>query len=95
MDKDFYKDDTEEQNYLIKLISYDSMDMKRILLDWGIQGYGVTVGLILYLKKHSFLHLENIDLLVSDLKTSDFLIKKIIENYNFFTIDNNIVKIKI
>ncbi len=78
----------------INMLSYDNINMKKIIRDWGVQGYGIAVGLILYLKENDTLNLADIDLLADDLKTSTFLIKKVIEECNYFLKENNEVTLR-
>lgn len=82
------------ENFSINIVSYNNINMKKIIRDWGIQGYGITVGIILYLKENDTLNLTDIDLLADDLKTSTFLIKKVIEDCNFFLKENNIITLR-
>lgn len=82
------------ENFSINIVSYNNINMKKIIRDWGIQGYGITVGVILYLKENDTLNLTDIDLLADDLKTSTFLIKKVIEDCNFFLKENNIITLR-
>ena len=69
--------------------------MKRALKNWGTQGYGIAVGIILYLKENGSLDLSDIYLLADDLKTSAFLIQKVIEDCNFLVQENNKIKLRI
>ncbi len=78
----------------INMLSYDNINMKKIIRDWGVQGYGIAVGLILYLKENDTLNLADIDLLADDLKTSTFLIKKVIEECNYFLKENNEITLR-
>lgn len=82
------------KNLSINMLSYDNINMKKIIRDWGVQGYGIAVGLILHLKENDTLNLADIDLLADDLKTSTFLIKKVIEECNYFLKENNEVTLR-
>ena len=85
----------KQEDFFIDIMSYSNINMKKIIKNWGIQGYGITVGIILYLKENDTLNLTDIDLLADDLKTSTFLIKKVIEDCELFKIDDNIIELNI
>jgi len=79
----------KQEDFFIDIMSYSNINMKKIIKNWGIQGYGIAIGIILYLKEKGTL--ENAD----DLKTSTFLIKKVIEDCELFKIDDNIIELNI
>ena len=85
----------KQEDFFIDIMSYSNINMKKIIKFWGVQGYGITVGIILYLKENDTLNLTDIDLLADDLKTSTFLIKKVIEDCELFKIDDNIIELNI
>ena len=77
----------------IETISYDNNELKKVIKNWGVQGYGIVVAVILHLKKNDTLDLKDIDELANDLKTTKHLINKVIEDCGLFTIERNIVTI--
>ncbi len=85
----------KEESFPLDLILYNNINMKRALKNWGTQGYGIAVGIILYLKENGSLDLSDIYLLADDLKTSAFLIQKVIEDCNFLVQENNKIKLRI
>jgi hypothetical protein len=88
------KNENDRENYSLEIVSYKNINIKRVIRDWGVQGYGIIVGIILYIKENDSLDLADIDLLADDLKTSSFLIQKIIDDCNFFLKHDNIVILK-
>lgn len=89
------KENPTRDDYFTDIISYSNIHMKKILKNWGVQGYGIAVGIILHLKMVEKLDEKNIDLLADDLKTSVFLVNKIIEDCELFKIENNIIELNI
>ncbi|WP_323585418.1 helix-turn-helix transcriptional regulator [Aliarcobacter butzleri] len=85
----------KQEDFFIDIMSYSNINMKKIIKNWGIQGYGIVIGIILYLKEKGTLENKDIDLLADDLKTSAFLIQKVIEDCNFLVQENNKIKLRI
>ena len=85
----------KQEDFFIDIMCYSNINMKKIIKFWGVQGYGIAIGIILYLKEKGTLENKDIDLLADDLKTSTFLIKKVIEDCELFKIDDNIIELNI
>lgn len=79
----------------IETISYDNNELKKVIKNWGVQGYGIVVAVILHLKKNDTLDLKDIDELADDLKTTKHLINKVIEDCGLFIIERNLMKLNI
>lgn len=80
----------------IKTISFENKELKRVINNWGVQGYGIAIGVILYLKENDTLDIKHIDSLSDDLKTTNHLVSKVIEDCNLFRIEyNNLIKLNL
>lgn len=86
----------EDKKHLhIDTISYNDKELNRVIKNWGIQGYGVVIALVIYLKENNTLNLKYIDSFSKDLKTPTHLINKIIEDCNIFVLEQNVIKMNL
>lgn len=84
----------DKKHLSIDTISFENKELKRLIKNWGIQGYGIAVALIVYLKENTILEQKQLSGFADDLKVPVYLVNKIIEDCNIFALERNSIRIK-
>lgn len=84
----------DKKHLFVDTISFENKELKRLIKNWGIQGYGVTVALIVYLKENTVLEQKQLSEFADDLKVPVYLINRIIEDCKIFALEHNSIKMR-
>lgn len=84
----------DKMHLSIDTISFENNELKKLIKNWGIQGYGVAVALIVYLKENTVLEQKQLSGFADDLKVPEYLINRIIEDCNIFALEHNSIKMR-
>lgn len=84
----------DKKHLFVDTISFENKELKRLIKNWGIQGYGVAVALIVYLKENTVLEQKQLSEFADDLKVPVYLINRIIEDCKIFALEHNSIKMR-
>ncbi len=84
----------DKMHLSIDTISFENNELKKLIKNWGIQGYGVAVALIVYLKENTVLEQKQLSGFADDLKVPEYLIIRIIEDCNIFALEHSSIKMR-
>lgn len=84
----------DEKHLSVDTISFENKELKKLIKNWGIQGYGVAVALIVYLKENTLLEQKQLSGFADDLKVPEYLINRIIEDCKIFAFEHNSIKMR-